>query len=76
MELSNKYPQLQKTRQWFLDHVEDMLQEDIGICSVPSPSWDEGDRAVYLKNRFTRLGLQNVSVDSAFNVIPTDHIEC
>jgi len=69
MELANKYPQLLQTRQWFLDHVEDMLQEDIGICSVPSPSWDEGDRAAYLKDRFTRLGLQNISVDSALNVI-------
>jgi hypothetical protein len=54
MNIMTQYPQLKETRQWFLDHVEDMLQEDIAICQVPSPSWDECDRAVYLKDRFTR----------------------
>ena len=69
MNIMTQYPQLKETRQWFLDHVEDMLQEDIAICQVPSPSWDEGDRAVYLKDRFTRLGLEEVSIDAALNVI-------
>ncbi len=69
MDITTRYPQLKTTRQWFLDHVEDMLQEDTAICQVPSPSWDEGDRAIFLKDRFERLGLENVSIDSALNVI-------
>jgi len=56
-------------RRWFADRLEEILAENTAITEIPAPSWDEHDRAVYVAERFSHYGLQNVEVDSAENVI-------
>ena len=54
---------------WYAAHVEDMIAENIAITQVPAPSWDEHDRALFLEKRFQKLGLVDVEIDAADNVI-------
>jgi di/tripeptidase len=48
--------------------LEDMVQENIRICEIPSPSFAEGDRAAYVARRFIEEGVEGVFVDDVFNV--------
>lgn len=69
MNYQEMYPQIKESRQWFLDHIEEILEENITITKIPSPSWDEIETAQYLEKRFKQLGLAEVQIDSALNVI-------
>lgn len=50
-----------------LDH--DILRSQIAITEIPAPSGDEGERAAWMADRFRELGLHDVRVDAAGNVI-------
>ena len=45
------------------------IDEQIKTAEIPSPTFKEGERAKYYKQRFTELGLANVRIDKAGNVI-------
>lgn len=45
------------------------IEEQIKITENPSPTFQEEKRGLYFKERFEQLGLKNVRVDSAGNVI-------
>jgi acetylornithine deacetylase/succinyl-diaminopimelate desuccinylase-like protein len=46
-----------------------VIDEQIRICEIPAPPFKEGRRAEALRQSFQSLGLANVRVDSAGNVI-------
>lgn len=45
-----------------------IIEEGIRICQIPSPTFEEGERAAYVRERFEALGLKDVAVDTAGNV--------
>lgn len=48
--------------------LEEMVQENVRICEIPAPSFQEEKRAAYIAQRFKQEGVQQVSVDDVFNV--------
>jgi tripeptide aminopeptidase len=45
------------------------VEDQIRFCEIPAPSFKEGPRGELLKRTFEQLGLQNVRVDKAGNVL-------
>lgn len=48
--------------------LEEMVQENIRICEIPAPSFQEQERAAYIAKRFMHEGVQEVTIDEVFNV--------
>ncbi len=59
---------LKKFEAYYLDHLEDMVQENIAVCEVAAPSFQEKARADYVARRWRELGLTNVFLDETPNV--------
>src|SRR5204863_6859561 len=55
-----------------LEHVRttepQTIADQIRLCEVPAPPFDEAARGKLLRDAFTRLGLENVRTDAAGNV--------
>ena len=49
--------------------TEELVTLAMTIQRIPSPTLDEHDRADYLRNEFSRAGLQEVQIDSAGNTL-------
>ena len=45
-----------------------ILDEAVRICQIPAPTFDEGERAAYVRARYEALGLKDVAIDGAGNV--------
>src|SRR5436190_7408877 len=45
------------------------IADQIRFCEIPAPPFKESARGEVLRGEFTRLGLQNVRVDRAGNVL-------
>jgi tripeptide aminopeptidase len=45
------------------------IEDQIRFCEIPAPSFKEETRGVELRNVFQQLGLQNVRIDKAGNVL-------
>lgn len=56
-----------------LDYIKTIepktVEEQIKITEIPAPTFKEEKRAAYFKQRFTEIGLKNVRIDKAGNVI-------
>jgi tripeptide aminopeptidase len=61
-------PAVAKALAWLDDHATQIAEEAIRICQIPAPTFDEGDRARYVRGRFEALGLADVTIDAAGNV--------
>jgi len=61
-------PAVAKALAWVEAHTGKVIEEAIRICEIPSPTFEEGERAAYVKDRFARLGLADVTIDGAGNV--------
>ena len=48
--------------------LEEMVQENINICEIPAPSFQELNRAQYVAQRLSAEGVQEVEVDDVYNV--------
>jgi acetylornithine deacetylase/succinyl-diaminopimelate desuccinylase-like protein len=48
--------------------LEEMVAENIRICEIPAPSYQEKERAEYIARRFREEGLKDVRVDEVYNV--------
>lgn len=59
---------IQRYRNYFTEHIEDMIAENIAVCEVEAPPFQEHQRAEYVARRFRELGLTRVEVDSTPNV--------
>jgi cell division protein FtsW (lipid II flippase)/acetylornithine deacetylase/succinyl-diaminopimelate desuccinylase-like protein len=49
--------------------AERTFGEQLEMCEIPAPSFQEGTRADYVKNKFEKIGLEQVHVDEAGNVL-------
>lgn len=45
------------------------INEQIKVCEIPAPTFQEAKRGEWFKQRFTELGLKNVRVDKVGNVL-------
>jgi acetylornithine deacetylase/succinyl-diaminopimelate desuccinylase-like protein len=61
-------PALAKALAWVDANAAKAIQEAIRVCEIPSPTFEEAERAAYVKDRFTGLGLADVAIDPAGNV--------
>jgi len=52
---------------WVEAHLEPVIEEAIRICRIPAPTFDEGERAAYVRGRYEALGLSDVAIDAAGN---------
>lgn len=50
-------------------NAEAITDEQIRICSIPAPPFGEGERAEYLAEKFSALGLTDVEVDEEGNCL-------
>lgn len=49
--------------------LDRIVVQTLAIQAIPSPTFEEGERASYLRGHFVRLGLQQVHLDAAGNVL-------
>lgn len=57
-----------KALAWVDAHAARVVEEAIRICEIPAPTFEEGERADYVRGRFEALGLHEVTIDAAGNV--------
>jgi acetylornithine deacetylase/succinyl-diaminopimelate desuccinylase-like protein len=63
-----KEPAIARALAWIDAHASQVAEEAVRICEIEAPTFDEGDRAAYVRGRFAALGLEEVSIDAAGNV--------
>jgi len=61
-------PAVAKALAWVDAHEGEIVEEAVRICEIPAPTFDEGERAKYVRDRFEALGLRDVTIDTAGNV--------
>ncbi len=57
-----------KALAWVDAHATQVATEAIRVCEIPSPTFEEGERAKYVRGRFEALGLKDVTIDTSGNV--------
>jgi acetylornithine deacetylase/succinyl-diaminopimelate desuccinylase-like protein len=62
-------PQLHAIFDWFNSHGRDLADIQMEVSRIPAPPFAEARRADWLRNRFVQLGLDDVHIDAAGNVI-------
>lgn len=62
-------PQMQRAFQFVNEIGEQLDQELVRICEIPSPPFKEEARAVEISRRFIEIGLSNVRFDQEGNVL-------
>ncbi|MFT3743284.1 MAG: M20/M25/M40 family metallo-hydrolase [Pyrinomonadaceae bacterium] len=62
-------PKIKRAIEYIRTIEPETIEEQIKTAEIPSPTFKEGERAKYYKQRFTDLGLSNVRIDKAGNVI-------
>jgi acetylornithine deacetylase/succinyl-diaminopimelate desuccinylase-like protein len=62
-------PEVHAAFNWFRTHARELSDAQIEVARIPAPPFGERDRAEWLKNKFTALGLSDVHVDEIGNVI-------
>jgi tripeptide aminopeptidase len=53
---------------WVDANTGKVVEEAVRVCEIPSPTFDEAERAAYVQDRFAELGLVDVTIDHAGNV--------
>ncbi len=54
---------------WFNEHARELSDWQLEITRIPSPSFGEAKRAEWVRQRFVELGLEEVHIDGAGNVL-------
>jgi acetylornithine deacetylase/succinyl-diaminopimelate desuccinylase-like protein len=60
-----------KAIQFIKDDDNRTLREHLELCEIPAPSHNEEKRAIYVKDKFEEIGLENVKIDEVWNVMGT-----
>jgi acetylornithine deacetylase/succinyl-diaminopimelate desuccinylase-like protein len=55
--------------EWFSAHARELSDRQLELTRIPAPPFGEGPRAEWLRARFVELGLQDVHLDDAGNVL-------
>lgn len=61
-------PAVARALAWVESHAGQVVEEAIRVCEIPAPTFEEGERAAYVRGRFAALGLADVAIDAAGNV--------
>src|SRR5262249_35537584 len=62
-------PKIRRALEYLQTTEPDTIKDQIKVCEIPAPPFQEGKRAEYFKQRFSQLGLKNVRIDGIGNVI-------
>jgi acetylornithine deacetylase/succinyl-diaminopimelate desuccinylase-like protein len=62
-------PEVHAAFNWFRTHSRDLNDSQIEVARIPAPPFGEREKAEWLKNRFTALGLSEVCIDEIGNVV-------
>ncbi len=62
-------PDVKRMKEHVLQNVNWVVDEIVNICEIPSPSYEEENRAEYVAEKFRELGLDDVTVDSHKNAV-------
>jgi tripeptide aminopeptidase len=54
---------------WFTEHAREISERQMEVTRIPAPPFGESHRADWLRSRFTEVGLQEVHIDEAGNVL-------
>lgn len=63
-----RQPVIGAALRWVDEHAAQVVEDAIRICRIPAPTFEEAERAAYVRLRFERLGLADVGIDAAGNV--------
>lgn len=61
--------QVQQAIAFIESHLDEITEEHIRICSIPASPFGERERAEYLSERFSSLGLTDVKIDDEGNCL-------
>jgi acetylornithine deacetylase/succinyl-diaminopimelate desuccinylase-like protein len=61
-------PAVAKALAWVDGQASQVVEEAVRVCEIPAPTFEEAERAAYVKERFAALGLRDVGIDAAGNV--------
>jgi acetylornithine deacetylase/succinyl-diaminopimelate desuccinylase-like protein len=59
---------VQESLTWLADDLEQVIEETLHLCRIPSPTFDEAERATYVAERMQAIGLAEVHIDAIHNV--------
>ena len=62
-------PKVRYALDFIEEHEPEAIDEQIVICEIPAPPFEEQERAAYYRKRFVELGLENVRIDDVGNII-------
>ena len=62
-------PEVQRAFRFFETTAEAITDEHIRICSIPASPFGEQERAQYLSEKFSNLGLEEVEIDEEGNCL-------
>src|SRR5438105_12779324 len=62
-------PKVRRALDYLKATEAETINEQIKTCEIPAPTFKEEQRAAYLKQRFSELGLKKVRIDRIGNVI-------
>ena len=66
-----KYNGVQEALKFLREDDERTLQEHLEMCQIPAPSYEEGEKAEYVRKKMVDAGLSDVHVDEVGNVLGT-----
>ena len=58
-----KYNGVQEALKFLREDDERTLQEHLEMCQIPAPSYEEGEKAEYVRKKMVDAGLSDVHVD-------------
>jgi len=62
-------PSVQQAVAWLQSHERELRDWQLELVRIPAPAFAESQRADWLRTRFVQLGLGNVRLDAAGNVL-------
>lgn len=71
MEELLKCTDVQEALQFLREDDERTLREHLEMCQIPAPSYEEGEKAEYVRKKMMDAGLENVHIDEVGNVLGT-----
>ena len=71
MEKLLKDKLVQEALQFLQEDDERTLREHLEMCQIPAPSYEEGEKAEYVRKKMVDAGLSDVHIDEVGNVLGT-----
>ena len=66
-----KCTDMQEALQFLCEDDERTLREHLEMCQIPAPSYEEGEKAEYVRKKMMDAGLEDVHIDEVGNVLGT-----